>query len=50
MKRIITVLAAATLILMFIGASVQATPERAAITDKKCGECHSGGRHMGPDK
>lgn len=50
MKKIISVLATVTLVLAFIGTSVQATPERAAITDKKCGECHSGGRHMGPDK
>ena len=47
MKKIITVLAAATLVLAFIGASVQATPERAAITDKKCGECHDPAKSEG---
>ena len=47
MKKIVSVLTAITLVLLFLGASVQATPERAAITGKKCGECHSGGRHMG---
>ena len=50
MKKVMAIFAAVTLVLVIIGTSVQATPERAAIIDKKCGECHSGGRHMGPDK
>lgn len=47
MKKFIVFAAAAALLFSVLAAAVHATPDRAAVTGKTCGECHSGGRHMG---